>query len=394
MRWLLLLLPLVSSLVQRRVRAQEDSTAAGDGAEMDQAPNEGELRTPQKPDPWVQLYASAVTGLNRPKERYCHASDRCGYFMVSHGGGGFTTDRLDVILSDTWRFDIRSNTWDAASPTRDGPARIYHSLSTVIDTFSSKENSNSNAASECTMLVFGGASADSSQENLIDENSLYAFTLSQSSSTAPVTGRWKPLYPSGILPDARNEHISIAHGGSLYVFGGMSGSSKDSVKQFNDVWKYSYVKGSEHGAWEYLSAEASKEHGMPNERFSLAGAYASAGVSAGSTQQESSNSEPSMIIFGGSYFDIRPSSATIVLLDDLWSFGLVSHTWKLLSPRGRSMQRTYMSLVVSSNAVFVFGGMSQRSNERGREGCNKSSWKITPSNSATCDRIAYLSGIN
>ena len=65
-----------------------------------------------------------------------------------------------------------------------------------------------------------------------------------------------------------------------------------------------------------------------------------------------------MIIYGGSYFDIRPSSATLVMLDDLWSFGLTSHSWKMLSPRGQSMQRTYMSLVLSNNALFALGHVS------------------------------------
>ena len=117
------------------------------------------------------------------------------------------------------------------------------------------------------MLVFGGASAESNQEVLDDENSLYALKLSRLSASPTLTGRWERLRPSGALPNPRNEHISIAQGGALYVFGGMSGSNKDSVQQFNDVWRYEYKEGGGHGAWESLSVTGDAEHGLPNARL-------------------------------------------------------------------------------------------------------------------------------
>ena len=369
---------LIALLLLPYASPQEDGTAAGDGSETDAAPDEGQRRAPTLPDAWRQL--SRAEASVAPKERYCHAADRCGDIMVAHGGGGFTMQRLDVILSDAWGFDVRTNTWNAVSGAGNGPPRIYHSVSTVVDTLGSSSSASSagaGGAGGCTMLVFGGASAESNQEVLDDENSLYALKLSRLSASPTLTGRWERLRPSGALPNPRNEHISIAQGGALYVFGGMSGSNKDSVQQFNDVWRYEYKEGGGHGAWESLSVTGDAEHGLPNARFSLAGTVAlPSGGSSGSSSNlvnpgdggmntASSVSEPSMLIFGGSFFDIQPSSATIVMLDDLWSFGLTSRQWKMLSPLGFSMQRTYMSLVVSSNAVFAFGGMSQRSTERG-----------------------------
>ena len=354
--------------------SQEDDI---DNNNIAASPDEG-LKEKEPSSPWLQL--SSMETVNAPEERYCHASDRCGSLMVTHGGFGETMQRRDVILSDAWGFDIDTNTWTKLTGAESGPPLIYHTMSTVVDKFN-PENQNE----ECTMLVFGGATAASEDTRLHDKNSLYAFKVSHDYASSTYTAQWQKLSPTGEKPAKRNDHVSIGHEGALYVFGGMAGSNDEQMLQFNDVWRYAYEEANPESSWENIIAWPDSQHGTPSQRFSLAAALALPKYDSGNQESLSSLSppsassqrrtkglheafsvdEPSLMIFGGVYSDKRPGLATIVMLDDLWSLGLVSKQWTLLSPRGYSMRRIYMSLVVASNSVFAFGGMSQRSTERG-----------------------------
>ena len=91
---------------------------------------------------------------------------------------------------------------------------------------------------------------------------LYELKVSRDSTTSELTGQWR-LQPTGGVPAARNEHISI-FAIDTHVFGGMSGTDKDSVKQYNDMWKFEYAKSDGSGSWVDVTARNS-EYGMPKK---------------------------------------------------------------------------------------------------------------------------------
>ena len=59
----------------------------------------------------------------------------------------------------------------------------------------------------------------------------------------------------------------------------MSGTDKDSVKQYNDMWKFEYAKSDGSGSWVDVTATGDSEYGMPKKRYSLAGTIALPGTS-------------------------------------------------------------------------------------------------------------------
>jgi len=152
----------------------------------------------------------------------------------------------------------------------------------------------------------------------------------------------------------------------LYVFGGMAGTDVQSLQQFKDVWMYDVATN----VWEEQLPEAAPDSSTkgsggatasngPSRRFSLAASLATPENNLGVT-------EPTLLVFGGSNVNVYRGGRTEVnYMDDLWSFGLNSKVWTQLSSPKAAMERTYMSLVITSSSVIAFGGMSQKNTDRG-----------------------------
>ena len=313
--------------------------------------------------------------------------------MVVHGGAGQTSAGGDIILSDTWAYNAETLEWkkvmtsSSMTTALQGPTRVYHTLSSLTDTTTPSSGSGSGSGSDsdsgsdngdhsCSMLMFGGSSAESGNVALNDEDSLYR--LDMISKENSITGEWTLVEPkNNIKPQPRNEHVSVSWDNKLYVFGGMAGSDVRSLKQYKDIWMYDMVTNSWEEQFPNAAAAADSSttaggHGRadqsavskvssngPSRRFSLAATIAT-------NENNLGVSEPSLIIFGGSNVDVYQGGRTNVnYMDDLWSYGLKSKVWRQLSSPNAAMERTYMSLVTSSSAVITFGGMSQKATDRG-----------------------------
>ena len=344
----------------------------------------------QTDSPWTLATIKDKTAT--PQERYCHVAAVCHDLMVIHGGAGQTDYGTDTILSDTWVYNNIGTTWyslrepkgtasaSATSATK-GPIRVYHSMSTTSETL---ELINGNTIHQCTLLMFGGSSAESGNVALNDENTLYSLNLQYDKVLNSLSGSWTLVMPEGgVKPEPRNEHVSVAHDNKYYIFGGMAGTDVQSLKQYQDVWMYDVVTNT----WTKQIPEANpnqKNEGSnaisvygPSRRFSLAAAIAlpvselepkqDTGTGTESGGKSSTGvTEPSLLIFGGSNVDVyRQGQTNVNYMDDLWSFGLTSKIWTQLSSPSAAMERTYMSLVVVSSQVIAFGGMSQKNTERG-----------------------------
>jgi len=268
--------------------------------------------------------------------------------MIVQGGGG-QTEGKDYVLSDTWGYSAVEKVWlpvkNSASSTKPvvGPTRVYHSMSTVSDDGNGK----------CSLLLFGGASAEAGQKALNDENTLYKMNIVDSGAKQ-LFGVWSLVTPTTRnIPPPRNEHVSIAHDNKLYVFGGMAGANVKELIQYKDVWMYDVATN----VWAEQMPQGTGNG--PSRRFSLAATVAVPELNSGVD-------EPSFLVFGGSNVEVYQSGRSNVnYMDDLWSFGLNSNVWTLLSEPNQATARTYMSLVMASSSVITFGGMSQKATNRG-----------------------------
>jgi N-acetylneuraminic acid mutarotase len=309
----------------------------------------------KKVSPWRLLPAYSSISKQIPQNRYCHVSSVCGNIMIVHGGASQTEHGKDIILSDTWGYNVKNQAWlkvtTTTSSTKEisGPTRVYHSLSTLYDTYT-KDGSR-----ECKILSFGGSTSENDNVALDDVNSLFELKIVENGGK--VTGKWTLINPATQLkPAKRNEHVSVSYDNKLYIFGGMSGSNVKSLLQYKDIWMYDASENVWQEQMPKYDDDGIGSNG-PSRRFSLAATLA---------LPENDVDEASMLIFGGSNVDVYQNGGTGVnYLDDLWSYGLKSKVWKQLSAPEQAMKRTYMSLVMVGSSVLSFGGMSQKSTNRG-----------------------------
>ncbi len=215
---------------------------------------------------------------------YDSESDRIVLF------GGYDTKTL---FNDTWEYDLNSDTWIEKSPSTPPSIRFSHSM--VYDSESDR------------IVLFGGATNTCLSDTW--EYDLNSDTWTRKSPSASPTARgWH-----GTAYDSESDRIVL--------FGGYNRSN-----YLNDTWEYDLNSDT----WTCKSPLTS-----PSERWSAGMGY--------------SNQGDKLVLFGGAKDNI--------CFDDTWEYDLNSDTWTQESPSASPSARNAYGLEYDSRSKrFVFFG--------------------------------------
>jgi len=289
-------------------------------------------------DTWTQMSPSA-----KPSARCFHAMvyDPENGNVVLFGG-------LDASnnLQDTWVYNVAANTWTQKSPVTKPSARHAHAM--VYDPDTKR------------IILFGGGTGSNN-----DETWVYDVTVNTWSKKSPST-----------KPSARHAHGMVydTANNKVVLFGGFDGSTEE-----QDTWMYD-VTGN---IWSKKSPSTKpsgrRSHAMAydpvNEKVVLFGGGGTSGLLDDTwvydyttntwTNKTTSADKPPAGGYSGMVYD--SASNTIVLFrgdgstqrfDDTWLYDVATYTWTERSKGVKPDKRYSYSMAYDSvnNKVVLFGG--------------------------------------
>ncbi|QEE14600.2 Kelch repeat-containing protein [Promethearchaeum syntrophicum] len=243
---------------------------------------------------WVEINP----GLS-PISRYNHAMVYLpGNNSILLFGGRKNSDYTQ--LDDTWKYDLRTNTWEEIICTPKPPARQFSSL-----TYDSQSE---------RALLFGGFGQN--EEHL---NDLWEFT--------PENNTWTEITTTN-APQSRYGHSLIYRNATnnAYLFGGRTLGLND------DLWKFDPSIN----AWNSVVTST-----KPLQRYLHSMEYCS----------ESDLG----FLFGGDNENTQGRA-----LDDTWVFNFTANSWILIQPETSPVSRLIYSMCYDSalNQVYIYGGLT------------------------------------
>lgn len=254
-------------------------------------------------DLWAFDYSTRTWALSTPVPE--RPQSRSGaslvYSPVRHGFyyfGGRTRD----WTNDTWFYDIGSGRWHEVAPTTSPPRRAFYAM--AYDPVNEG------------MYLFGGDTPDSLDWHL---NDLWWFN--------DTTQDWSSLDPPTPRPPARMDlgcAVDPATG-EFYIFGG----GNDTVKEFNDLWKYNRVSNTWTNVPDINPPLKRRGHGMAVDPRG-GGFY----------------------VFGGGYDD----GLGYLINQETFRYDFSTRVWTLLNPPS-SPPHTFRTSMTSGNGnLYLYGG--------------------------------------
>ena len=248
-----------------------------------------------------------------PDARFAHTAVRvAGRFLVF---GGFTPSRQ--TLSDLWMFDQA--------------AFVYQRIASVLDQAPSPRASHTAAVYlDRFMYIFGGVYV-SFEGNPVFYNDLWSWDSTNQTWTQHNTTAVAPS------PSPRAKHAAVFNGGTMIVFGGLTGASLT-----NDIWLYDVITG----LWTAWSSPGlSNQSGpAPSPRCGHAAAVL-----------YSPEGQPYLYVFGG-----RSDTAA---LGDTWVLPLsnmqATAAWSLLDlvPSPAPRFDHCVAVLGGASKLVIFGGI-------------------------------------
>ncbi|MBN2030636.1 carbohydrate binding domain-containing protein, partial [bacterium] len=257
-------------------------------------------------DTWIyDLSSDTYTPMNpstRPHFRYDHAMAYIGGDQVLLYGG--YNDNGSVVFSDTWLYDLSSDTWTNMNPASGPSNRCKHAMVYL---------------GEDQVLLFGGSCRGDY------DNETWVYDLSQNT--------WTQKNPTNPPPSRSFHGMARIGGDKILLFGGYTGSG---ISNYNDTWVYDLSDNT------WINQNPAK---YPMYRLGHAMAYI------GGDQ---------VVLFGG----YGPVTGPVYgdPLNDTWIYDLGDNTWtednnNQHTPRARWKHTLCESSIDGSGKVVLFGGL-------------------------------------
>jgi N-acetylneuraminic acid mutarotase len=273
------------------------------------------LAAPAAAQTWRKLATSGVG----PGERSSPAVVSLGSSIFLFGGvrDDFSA-ASDVFLDDLYRFDTRTNQWEAivVSGARP-PARAF--AGAVAH------------RGRGWMAVVGGAHYGPFFSDFIGFDDLWAFD--------PAARAWHQILPKNRGPIGRSAPSVWIEGDRLYVFGGVTSD----FATLNDLWSYDFRSN----RWKQLSPNGAPA-APPSRHEAMAGERPIDGR---------------LLLYGGEHFD--PATG-FSILNDVWEYDLSCGRWREVKPAPDvSPPRNYAATAEIGGQLYLQGGDMPG----GSEGC-------------------------
>ncbi len=256
---------------------------------------------------WSQVETSTS-----PTARYRHSMVHLdGKILLFGGDIGIPADDPEgnwVPTSDTWEFDVQSNSWSQISPSSHPSARLWHNM----------------AATEDKIVLFGGwgevyQPATNTWANHLSDTWEYDLTTQEWSQTIS-------NYTSG--PAIRSEPgMAYVGNGKVALFGGRGGYSINDTyfgSVYNDVWVYDTSTQT----WTEITTSSTS---VPEERFWSVVFYAG---------------NDTLIVMGG-------VDSEETMLQDCWEFDLNTGDWTQSSLSGDIPDDVVGPIVQMSDTRYI-----------------------------------------
>ena len=214
------------------------------------------------------------------------------------------------VISETWAYDVASNTWEDLDP---GPIRPPKGLLGTRMAYDAESG---------VVILHGG----------LDVNS---FRLSDATwAYDSATNTWTNMQPAG-APAGRNYHglTYDADADRVLSIAGIVSPNAATWLVTNDVFAYDYNQN----VWTQLDS------GNAPVRDYVSAHYVP--------------STGRVILFGGAtYADTDPGLMDPIPNDDTWEFDYFSNTWTLLGPRKSPSPRIWHGMAATEKGRVLFGG--------------------------------------
>lgn len=286
------------------------------------------------------------------------------------GGNTVSKSGSIVLLSDTWSFNLETNTWNS-----------------IENGVVSARTGHSAVSYKGTTVIFGGLKA----------NSTYSNGLWILNNTV-----WTQITPdsTGSIPTARANHAAVLVGDNMWVFGGV-----DETHKYNDLWSFSLVTH----IWSSFNptTKPSAREGASlvvndagNTLVLFGGKAGSAynndvwnyDITAATWTQQTAASSPSArsdhsaVRVSGGFLVYGGEVGTSSFVGDIWRYTFATSTWAQLTVTGTApTARGGQATVSVAGGVVVIGGNLPF-------GFANDVWKFVPGITTSQSGAGYLNG--